>query len=60
VLPGKVGHATFGSSCTPAGLKGPDWLSWVCHDEEGVDRDEVHRQVEQLAIEFFQKALAED
>jgi len=58
VLAGKVGHATFGSLCTPAGTKGPDWLSWVCHDEEGVDRAEVHRETEQLAIELFQNAFA--
>jgi predicted dienelactone hydrolase len=58
VLSGKVGHATFGSLCTPASSKGPDWLSWVCHDEEGVDRAVVHQQTEQLAIELFQKAFA--
>jgi predicted dienelactone hydrolase len=58
VLPGKVGHATFGSLCTPAALTGPDWLSWICHDETGVDRAQVHRQIEQLASEFFQQALA--
>jgi len=57
VLPGKVGHATFGSLCTPAALGGPDWLSWICHDEEGVDRAQVHRQIEQLASEFFREAL---
>jgi predicted dienelactone hydrolase len=60
VLPGKVGHATFGSSCTPAAVEGPDWLSWVCHDEEGVNRAEVHRQLERLASQFFQQALAGD
>lgn len=58
VLPGKVGHATFGSLCTPASAKGPDWVKWVCHDEEGVDRAEVHREIDLLAIEFFQRALA--
>ena len=58
VLPGKVGHATFGSLCTPAAQKGPDWLSWICHDEAGVDRAAVHRQIEQLAIQFFQQAFA--
>jgi len=58
VLPGKVGHATFGSLCTPAAAQGPDWLSWICHDEEGVDRTEVHRETEQLAVQLFQKAFA--
>jgi predicted dienelactone hydrolase len=57
VLPGSVGHATFGSLCTPAGKKAPAMV-WVCHDEEGVDRATVHEEVDQLASEFFQKAFA--
>lgn len=57
VLPGKVGHATFGSLCTPASANGPGWLKWVCHDEEGVDRAEVHRELGDLAIGFFQDSL---
>jgi len=60
VLPGRVGHATFRSLCTPAAVQGPDWLSWVCHDEEGVNRAELHRQPERLASQFFQQALAGD
>jgi predicted dienelactone hydrolase len=59
VLPGKVGHATFGSLCTPAGKKAPEMV-WVCRDEEGVDRATVHREVGQLAFETFQKAFAEN
>jgi predicted dienelactone hydrolase len=55
VLPGMVGHATFGSQCTPAGLKD---MGWVCHDEKGVDRALAHEQVEQLALQFFQRTLA--
>jgi predicted dienelactone hydrolase len=54
VLPGMVGHATFGSLCTPAGLKD---MAWVCHDENGVDRALVHEQVERLALSFFQSTL---
>lgn len=60
VLPGKVGHATFGSLCTPAAAKGPDWLSWVCHDEEGIVRAKVHEQIEELVTEFLRRALAEN
>ena len=58
LLPGMVGHATFGSLCTPAGIKSPDWGSWVCHDEEGVNRARVHEQTEELALPFFQSVLA--
>lgn len=58
IMPGMVGHATFGSLCTPAGLKATDWVNWVCHDEEGVDRALVHEQVERIALLFFQSALA--
>jgi predicted dienelactone hydrolase len=54
VLPGMVGHATFGSLCTPAGLKD---AGWDCHDENGVNRALVHEQVEQLALLFFQSTL---
>lgn len=57
VLPGKVGHATFGSLCTPAAANGPAWLNWICHDEEGVNRGQIHRDIEQLASQFFQQAL---
>jgi hypothetical protein len=54
VLPGMVGHATFGSLCTPAGLKD---TGWVCHDEDGVNRALVHEQVEQLSLSFFKALL---
>jgi predicted dienelactone hydrolase len=57
VLPGNIGHATFGSLCTPAGKKAPEWV-WVCHDEDGVDRAVVHQQIDELASDFFQKAFA--
>ena len=58
ILPGMVGHATFGSLCTPAGLKATNWVNWVCHDEQGVDRALVHEQVDRIALSFFQSALA--
>lgn len=58
LLPGNVGHATFGSLCTPAGINGPDWIHWVCHDEPGVDRAVVHEQTGKLALELFEKAFA--
>jgi predicted dienelactone hydrolase len=58
VLPGSVGHATFGSLCTLAGKKALEMV-WVCHDEEGVDRATVHEEVDRMASEFFQKAFAE-
>ena len=59
VLPENVGHATFGSLCTPAGINGPDWVHWICHDEAGVDRAAVHQQTGDLALELFEKAFAE-
>jgi predicted dienelactone hydrolase len=55
ILPGMVGHATFGSLCTPLGIKD---TGWVCHDENGVNRALVHDEVEQLALLFFQSTLA--
>jgi predicted dienelactone hydrolase len=58
VPPGRVGHATFGTLCTPAGRSAQDWVGWVCHDEEGVDRARIHEQVEQIALSFFQSTLA--
>ncbi len=56
LLPGNVGHATFGSLCTQAGKESPQ-LVWVCHDEAGVDRATVHEEVDRLALEFFQGAF---
>lgn len=58
ILPGNVGHATFGSLCTPAGKTAPE-TTWICHDEASVDRAIVHQQVDRLALEFFQKAFVE-
>jgi predicted dienelactone hydrolase len=58
IMPGMVGHATFGSLCTPAGLNDTDRVKWICHDEEGVDRALVHEHVERIALSFFQSALA--
>lgn len=54
ILPGMVGHATFGSQCTPVGVKD---AGWICHDENEVDRALVHKEVDQLALSFFQSTL---
>lgn len=51
VLP-RVNHMTFGSECTPLGK---EKLSSVCRDADGVDRATVHRQVEQQAMDFFER-----
>jgi predicted dienelactone hydrolase len=54
VLPGGVAHYTFLDTCTAAGKK---QLGVYCEDAAGVDRDKVHEQVAQQAVEFFRGAL---
>jgi predicted dienelactone hydrolase len=54
VLPGEVGHYTFLAECT---LHGKALLE-ICRDAEGIDRATVHRQVAQLAFEFFEQGWA--
>ncbi len=54
VLPGGVGHYTFLDTCTAAGKQD---LEVYCHDAPGVDRDAVHAQVADMAVEFFGRAL---
>ncbi len=49
IFPGNVGHFVFGSDCTPAGVK----ALFVCQDAAGVNRAEIHRETEQLALQFF-------
>lgn len=44
------GHMVFGSTCTE---KGKEQLSVVCKDEAGVDREDVHRKVQQLTSDFL-------
>ena len=51
VLPGNVGHMTFGSTCTTLGQERYEG----CKDGAGVDRDRVHEQVAEMAYEFFQQ-----
>jgi predicted dienelactone hydrolase len=53
LLPG-AGHYTFLASCTDRGREArPD----LCVDAAHVDRDAVHRHVEELAVEFFGRTL---
>jgi predicted dienelactone hydrolase len=54
VLPGEIGHYTFLAECTPHGKVVLD----ICRDAEAVDRGKVHRQVAQLAFEFFERGRA--
>ena len=54
VLPGGVAHYTFLDTCTPAGKQK---LGVYCQDATTVDRDAVHAQVSNMAINFFDRAL---
>lgn len=51
VLPGEIGHYTFLAQCTPRGKTVVD----VCRDAGTVDRARVHRQVAEIAFEFFEQ-----
>ena len=53
ILP-NVSHYTFLDTCTPAGR---DQFHQYCTDPAGVDRSAVHRQVSDLAAQFFDRAL---
>lgn len=55
VLNGGVGHYTFLDVCTDDGRKR---LQQICADNPGVDRQEVHTQVGQMAADFFDRELA--
>ncbi len=55
ILPGGVGHYTFLDVGTDAGKK---QLPNFFVDNAGVDREAVHRQVAEMAAEFFEKELA--
>lgn len=55
ILPGGVGHYTFLDVGTEAGKK---QLPQLFVDKPGIDREAVHGQVGQMAIEFFHKQLA--
>ena len=54
ILPGEVGHYTFLAECTTHGKAVLD----LCRDADTVNRTEVHRQVAQLAFEFFEQGRA--
>ena len=54
IFPGNVAHHVFLDSCTDAGRKN---VSMLCTDGKGVDRDTVHRETVQRAIEFFRSTL---
>jgi predicted dienelactone hydrolase len=55
ILPGGVGHYTFLDVGTDAGKKK---FPALFVDNTGVDREAVHRQVGEMAAEFFEKELA--
>jgi predicted dienelactone hydrolase len=55
LLPGGVGHYTFLDVGTELGkAKMPQFFA----DKPGVDRDAVHKQVAEMAADFFEKELA--
>jgi predicted dienelactone hydrolase len=56
VVPGDVGHYTFLHECTPRGQEALP----VCRDAAGVNRAAVHEIVRELALSFFNSALAEN
>jgi predicted dienelactone hydrolase len=55
MLNGGVGHYTFLDVCTDAGKKR---LPQLCVDNPGVDRQAIHREVGQMAADFFDRELA--
>jgi predicted dienelactone hydrolase len=54
VYPGAVGHYAFLDSCTEQGRKSAPIL---CSDATGVDRDTVHSQTVNSALQFFSHVL---
>ncbi len=55
ILPGGVGHYTFLDVGTDAGKKKmPQFFA----DNPGIDREAVHKQVAEMAADFFDKQLA--
>jgi predicted dienelactone hydrolase len=51
VLPGEIGHYTFLAECNVHGKSVLD----LCRDADTVDRAQIHRQVAEMAFEFFDK-----
>lgn len=54
IFPGGVGHYVFLDTCTDSGR---NTLAVLCVDNEGVDRDAIHKRTEQMAIKFFGKVI---
>ncbi|HEX5283735.1 MAG TPA: hypothetical protein VFW30_06415 [Bryocella sp.] len=54
VLP-NVMHYTFLDTCT---AEGKQKLAVFCEDPPNVDREAVHTQVDEMAVQFFERALA--
>jgi predicted dienelactone hydrolase len=54
IYPGTVGHYVFLDSCTEQGRKSAPIL---CSDPAGVDRDAVHSQTVNSALQFFSHVL---
>ena len=54
ILPGEIGHYTFLAECNSHGKAVLD----ICRDGKTVDRAAMHRQVAQLAFEFFEQGWA--
>ena len=54
VLPGGVAHYTFLDTCTALGK---EKVGAYCDDKPGVDRDKVHADVADGAVQFFDWAL---
>jgi predicted dienelactone hydrolase len=50
----KADHWVFLAPCTPALAK---QISELCSDPPGVDRQQVHAQINEDALTFFRKAL---
>ena len=51
ILPGEIGHYTFLAECNARGKSILD----LCRDAHAVNRAQIHRQVAQMALEFFEK-----
>jgi predicted dienelactone hydrolase len=49
-----VGHYTFLAECLPAGVSA---LPSLCHEEAGVERAAIHREVSADAVAFFDRNL---
>ena len=55
IFPGKVAHYVFLDSCTQ---RGREVVPLLCIDAEGVDRDAIHADTVQNALQFFRSTLA--